>query len=121
MLSIFGHGIGDLQGKFTRGREDQTLHVTLWCEVMENGECKSGGLACSCLRLANYIGAVKHDGNDRGLNGRWLRIAKLGNRLHDFLAQVKRSKFGCHLFLLCMSLRARGSEWRSNLLIGIAS
>jgi hypothetical protein len=27
VLAVFGHRIGDLQGKFARGREDQCLHV----------------------------------------------------------------------------------------------
>ena len=98
MLSIFGHGIGHLQSKLARRREDKTLHVTLRCEVVENGESEGSGLACACLRLADHICSLEHDRDDGGLNGRGLGIAKPGNGLHELFAQVKRSKIGCHLY-----------------------
>ncbi len=70
---------------------------------MQNGEREGSGLACACLRLADHICSVEHNGNDSGLNGRWFGIAKFRNCLHDLCAQVKRTKFGCHLnpYLLC--------------------
>ncbi len=77
--------------------------MTLRCKVLKNGEGKGSGLACAGLRLADHICPLKHDRDDGGLNGCRLGIAKLGNRLHEFLAQVQGSKIGCHLFLLIVA------------------
>src|SRR5262245_28159839 len=114
MLSIFGHRISNLQCKFTCRREDQTLHMALWCEVVQNGEREGSSLTCACLCLADHICSVEHDGNDRSLNRRWLGISKFGDCLHYFLAQVKRSKFGCHRFLFIYVIASDCKE-RSNL------
>ena len=88
MFAIFNHRIGNLQSEFTRGREGQALHITLMCEVIENGEGKRGGLAGAGLGLTDHIHAGEHQRNHSHLNWSWLGIAKLGNRLHQFRTQV---------------------------------
>jgi hypothetical protein len=103
MLAVLGHRIGNLQGEFARGREDQSLHMSLRLKVLENGEGKGGGLAGAGLCLTDHIRAGEHDGDQRGLDGRRRGIAKLGNGLHDLVTQVEGGKFGCHLILLLPS------------------
>src|ERR1041384_5810995 len=79
--------------------------MALLRKVLENRKSKGRGFACAGLCLTDHIRPLEHDRDDRLLNGRWLSIAELSNRLHEFFAQVERSKIGCHLFLLFTSLR----------------
>jgi hypothetical protein len=88
MLTVYGHGIGDLQGQFARRRKDQCLHITLRSKVVEDREGKSGSLAGARLRLPDHICSLEHDGNDRSLDRCRLGITKPSDRLHEFLAQV---------------------------------
>jgi len=54
---------------FTRGRENQCLHVTIRFKVVKNGESEGGGLACASLCLTDHIHACEHEGDYACLNG----------------------------------------------------
>ena len=100
VFAIDSHGIGNLQRQLACGRQDQRLDVPLRGKVVQNGKRKGSGLARAGLRLADHICPAEHDRDQGGLDGRWLGIAKLVNRLRNLFAQVEGSKIGCHLFLL---------------------
>ncbi|MCZ7547971.1 MAG: hypothetical protein M5U11_02305 [Anaerolineales bacterium] len=87
-FAVFGDRVGDLQGEFARGREDERLRIFLRGEVVEDGEGEGGGLAGAGLRLADDVGAGEHEGDHARLDGRRFGVAKFGDGLENLLAEI---------------------------------
>jgi hypothetical protein len=114
MLAILDHRVGHLQRQLASRRQDQSLDITIGFKVLQNGECKSGGLAGAGLGLADHIRPAEHDRDHGRLDGGRLGIAKLSNGLQNLVTQVQGSKIGCHLFSLYMSLRGGRSPTKQS-------
>ena len=96
ILSIFVHGIGNLECKFAGRCKHQSLRIFLSLKVVEDGEGKGGGFACAGLGLTDHVHAGEHEGDHARLDGSRLGIAEFSDRLHDLVTQVERRKIGGH-------------------------
>ena len=59
---------------------------------IQDGKNERGGFSSSCLCNANYVMASNHLGNNLGLNGRWLFIAKARNGAQQRFGKAEFSK-----------------------------
>ena len=95
-------GARDLRGQFPRRDEHERLHgAGSDVEPAERGEGEGGGFAGARLGLPDHVVPAEHHGDDRGLDGRGLRVAEFGHGLHQAGVQIELRKRNGQERLLC--------------------
>lgn len=86
--------VSDLRGELTSWCQNKSPNLTfsmvrIVCQVLENGEQKSGGFSGACLGTAEDVLSSQKGRNGLGLDGCGRRVAFLGDRAEDGLDQVE--------------------------------
>jgi hypothetical protein len=80
--------LGDLDCEFSGGGEDQYSGSFSSEKLLQCRESKGGCFSRSCLSAANYIPAIKGNGNRFILNWGGFQVTHVMNRVKKFLSEV---------------------------------
>ena len=90
---VIAQALGDLQGQFAGGRDNQGLHMGgVRVQGLQHGQAKGRGLAGAGLRAAQHIVPGQQGRNGLDLDGGGLGVAQGGQVLHQTRVQPQRHK-----------------------------